>query len=72
MDGNGDNFEVPAEWMETIVYNLAIRVAPKLGSQLDQLVLVLASEFYQALEGWDREDTSVFIGINVDGSMGAR
>jgi hypothetical protein len=72
MDGNGDNFEVPAEWMETIVYNLAIRVAPKLGSQLDQLVLVLASEFYQALEGWDREDTSVFIGINVDGSMGVR
>jgi hypothetical protein len=58
--------------METIVYNLAIRVAPKLGSQLDQLVPVLASEFYQALEGWDREDTSVFIGINVDGSMGVR
>jgi hypothetical protein len=72
MDSNGDNFEVPAEWMETIVYNLAIRVAPKLGSQLDQLVPVLASELYQALEGWDREDTSVFIGINVDGYMGAR
>jgi hypothetical protein len=71
MDTNANNFEIPAEWMEAIVYNLAVRIAPKLGSQLDQLVPVLASELYQTLEGWDREDVSTFIGIDV-GNTGVR
>lgn len=55
-----DDIDFPPEWIETIVYNLAMRLAPDFGQAVDPGIAMMAKELYDDLEGQDREG-SVFM-----------
>ena len=63
LDNLTDDFEVGQEWFEAIAWNLAIRLYPKYGKQIDALVKVQAEQFLQDAKDSDSENTSVFIQI---------
>ncbi len=52
--------DFPDEWVETLSYNLAVRMAPVFGgATLTQDVLAIAAVGYQNILDWDQEDASV-------------
>lgn len=55
-----EEMEVPPEWSETILYNLAVRMAPDFEAIPRPDVVNMATELYGILEGQDRE-TSTFM-----------
>lgn len=54
-----DNPDLPQEWIEPLIYNLAVRLAPEYGVTPDQSVLELAAGTLQSVMDFDREDTSI-------------
>ena len=50
-----DNMEVPPQWSEAIVYNLALRLAPEFDAEVRPDVSQMASELYAVMAGQDRE-----------------
>lgn len=70
MDAISNNFDFPTEWLETIAYNLAVRIAPKFQRPLSAIpeVAQMAQVLYQQLRSWDEEDTSIFFGVDFDQS----
>lgn len=68
MDSINDDFDLPSEWLETIAFNLAVRVAPKFQRPLGMIpeVVQFAQGLYQQLRSWDEEDTSVYFGVNFE------
>lgn len=63
-DGSADDADLPQEWLEALVYNLAVRLMPQYpvnDSNLSQLVISMAGELYGQLSGWDEEPASIFI-----------
>ena len=52
---SAETIEVPAEWMETLVYNLAVRIAPDFEVTPRPDVVQMAQMLYADLEGQDRE-----------------
>jgi len=66
MDAISNNFDLPTEWLETIAFNLAVRIAPKFQRPLSAIpeVVQFAQGLYQQLRSWDEEDTSVYFGVN--------
>ncbi len=65
-DSAGDTPDLPAEWVSTLVFNLAIELAPEYGvpAEVYQMVKTAAAEKLDRLMGWDREDTSVYFGVD--------
>ena len=63
MDGNTDEADFPQEWMETLVYNLAMRLRPKYGRPYDPEVGARAIELERQLLAWGQENESIYIGI---------
>jgi len=61
MDTLTNDFDLPSEWLETITYQLALRIGPAFGK--DQKILAtigpLASAMLEALKDWDAEVTSI-------------
>jgi len=59
-DSGTDNPDFPVEWSETIVYNLAVRVAPLFSAE-DKLAVIapIAAELLDGLKQWDSEKVSV-------------
>lgn len=55
-----EDAELPAEWLECIIYNLAVRLAPDYGKQASQDVASMAGGLYDMMSGQDRE-SSVFM-----------
>jgi len=55
-----DNGDWPDEWKECLMYNLAVRMAPKYGKQVMPDVKELAIALYNNLLDWDDEPASVF------------
>lgn len=54
-----EDLDSPPEWMEAIVYNLAVRLAPDYGVAVDPEVARMARELYADLEGQDREPSVI-------------
>ena len=52
--------DFPAEWLECISYNLAVRLAPKFGATISQEVAGVAIESLDDLMSWDREPASIY------------
>jgi hypothetical protein len=61
-DAMNDTPDLPPEWLETLAYNLAYRLAPKYGFPLQEraLLKIDADEKKQTLLGFDREYASTY------------
>lgn len=62
ISANTDTSDFPQEWMEYLVYNLAVRIAPLYGVPVPTEVLQVAIQSKELLEGWDMDDASVTFG----------
>lgn len=65
-DTSTDNPDLPQEWLECMVYNLAVRAAPAYGISLASAtgnpdILIMANRFLEELKAWDCEQPSVQI-----------
>lgn len=67
-DNSSDNPDLPQEWIEAIVYNLAVRIAPAYGFNLTTQGITgnpdlvrMASQFLEDMKAWDAEQPFVSI-----------
>lgn len=71
MDATANNFDFPSEWLEAIVYNLAVRLAARYGG-LDQAALSYlrrdAADILDLAKSFDTEDGSIFFQPDYKGS----
>lgn len=56
----GEDIEVPPEWTEALVYNLAVRLAPDFAAEVRPDVAGMAMELYAVLKGNDRQGSIMF------------
>lgn len=65
-DVAGDMPDLPQEWISTLVFNLAVDLAPEYAVPTDvyQMVKTAAAEKLDRLMGWDREPESVQFGVD--------
>lgn len=63
MDATANNASFPQEYLEAIVYNLALRIAPGFGKPISRELITLASSFKKIASDYDREETSVYFDI---------
>lgn len=64
VDDGTDDFDLPQEWLETLAYNLAVRIAPKYGSAGGPNFAEIkeaAGALKARLDSWDDEMGSVFM-----------
>ena len=62
LDTSANNPDAPQEWYETIIYNLARRLSPRVGIPMRAEDLQFAIQSEQELLGWDQEpDETVFV-----------
>lgn len=59
-DNSADAPDFPNEWIQTIVYNLAVDLAPDYGQMIPQYVAIKAAKLYQDALEWDDEDAPVY------------
>lgn len=60
MDSTSDDFDFPSEWLEPIVWQLAIRLGPAFGrTEKAQALLPIASTMLDNLLDWDAEVSDV-------------
>ena len=64
MIASTDDFDFPPEWLESLTWNLATRIAPKYGKQVSSDFLIRAEGMKETLKSHDRENTSIFIEIS--------
>jgi hypothetical protein len=60
-DVSTDDPDFPIEWMEALIYNLAIRLAPQYSRKLEPEVMMIAQMAMVDLEGFDKEEASVMV-----------
>ncbi len=62
LDNATDDFDFPAEWLEPLTFQLAVRIAPGFGKEKKlSVILPMAAEMMNDLKTWDSEITSVFL-----------
>ncbi len=60
MDSSSDDFEVPVQWLEALIYNLAVRLSPQWPEQVSiQYFRELKEQAYLSLEAAKMEDREV-------------
>jgi hypothetical protein len=67
---NADNLDMPQEWLEAVVYNLAVRLMPQYpvnDPNQGKLIVGMAADLYAGLQGWDNEPASVFLKPDFEG-----
>jgi hypothetical protein len=68
ISANTDTSNFPQEWVEYLVYGLAVRIAPMYGIPVSNEVLAVYTEAMSLLEGFDQDDASVRFGYSPWGS----
>jgi len=61
-DSSSDNADLPQEWLETLTYNLCVRIAPAYGKSLSRMnpdLISLAVSTLSELQLWDSEESSI-------------
>ena len=63
-DAAGDNPDLPQEWIQTLIFNLAVVLAPEFDVPPQKLstIAALAAQYLDDMEGWDREEEPVCFG----------
>jgi hypothetical protein len=59
-DAAANNMDFPQEWLETLKYQLALRIAPEWGVEPSPLVVATAQVLFNELTMFDTEDVPVF------------
>jgi len=59
-DSTANDPDFPQEWLETLKYQLATRLAAEYGRVLRPDVAAIAADLLETLKGWDVEDTDTF------------
>jgi len=61
IDDKTDNLDMPVEWLQAIIYNLAARLADDYDAPVSkvQSVTVKAAVFLDEIKGWDEEPSSI-------------
>lgn len=59
LDSGTNNIDVPQEWLDYLVYKLAIRRAPAYGKTIPQEILLAYAELKDRVESWDEEDEPI-------------
>ena len=68
MINSNDSLDLPQEWLETVIINLACRLAPKYGKQQELAALQpLADKLKLTLENFDNDDTNLRFRPDLDG-----
>lgn len=58
-DSSTDNPDLPSEWLDALTYNLAVRLDDYyLGADVDNKLLLKATDLLDGLKGWDSEHSS--------------
>jgi len=63
-DSSTDDPDFPAEWLEALTYNLAVRIAPSYGKRLsknDPEIIAVAADALLRMQLWDSEQASIQI-----------
>ena len=62
-DAETDNADFPTEWLETITYNLALRMASAFGKdqKVMPLILPIATTLLLQMRAWDTESGSLYL-----------
>jgi len=63
-----DTPDLPNEWISTLIFNLAVEIAPEYGTpdRVFDKIKLLADQKLDRLTGWDREPESVYMGMDFD------
>lgn len=64
MSASNDDLDMPQDWLEAVVYNLAKRLMPTYPVNDPQIaadIRDMAASLYAALSGWDTEPASIFL-----------
>ncbi len=72
-DASGNNADLPTEWLDTIVWNLAKRLLPKYGASghaSAQEIKSGGTTMLLEMMGWDQEPESVYFGPALSHSWG--
>ena len=61
-DAAGDNPDLPAEWIQTLEFNLALVMAPQFDVPSSKIrdIAAMAASFLDDMTGFDREDEAIF------------
>lgn len=64
----GDNPDLPQEWIDTLVFNLAVLMAPEYDVPPARFAMLkgLADEMLGQLTGWDKETESIVFGPDLE------
>lgn len=62
MDSTVDNLDLPQEWLDTAVWNLALKLAPSygVGGEMYKQIRDEAQRLYQGLLMWDQQPESLY------------
>lgn len=63
-DAAGDNPDLPQEWIQTLIFNLALVMAPEFSADVT-LIAPMAQQFLSEMEGWDREEEPLMFGVDM-------
>lgn len=68
-DAAGDNPDLPQEWIQTLIFNLAVIMAPEFDvpAQKFNQIATLAAQYLDDMEDWDREVEAVQFGVEMMG-----
>lgn len=69
LDTATDDFDFPAEWLEPLTYQLAVRIAPAFGKdvKVQKVIAPIAIDMLNNLKNWDNEIETVSFSPNVEG-----
>lgn len=61
--------DLPQEWIQTLYYNLALVMMPMypVPPQKERMITAMATQFFDDLSGFDRENESIFIQPDMEG-----
>ena len=66
-DAAGDNPDLPQEWLQTLIFNLAVVLAPEFDVPAAKMadLKAMAAEFLDDMMDWDREIEAVCFGVDM-------
>jgi hypothetical protein len=66
IDAANNNLEIPNEWNECVVWNLAARCAPFFGKEekANAQIIPYAAQMFQELSTWDNENASFYLQVD--------
>ena len=67
LDSSTDDFDFPQEWLDALIWNGAVRIAPKFGRSVTQDVRIMAIQTLEEAKRWDREHVDIVAKPNLRG-----